>query len=203
MYDVSTYLKQANLKGEDALIVFTSNDSILLCISDGAGGISGGMEASTQVCQYCVEQMEYIDKITDITEFEALLKKLDNKLYHDKNMGEATCVLVQIQDKQIIGASVGDSECWIFRDDCEYELTMFQRKKPLLGSGNCQPIGFGPFTILGDIIIGSDGLFKYTNIQEIKKRVLSKEYTAKDLGELPTQQTGYLQDDLSIILVRE
>ncbi|GAB2191633.1 hypothetical protein MAH1_32410 [Sessilibacter sp. MAH1] len=75
-----------------------------------------------------------------------------------------------------------------------------QNLKPLLGSGSTTPIGFGPMDADKSILLGSDGLFKYIKLEEMKL-LLSTKTTAKEIAKLAKQDIGSLQDDVSIIYI--
>ena len=57
--------------------------------------------------------------------------------------GESTVVVVDVRADSICGASVGDSQAWIVNGADITDLTARQHRKPLLGSGEAEPVGFG------------------------------------------------------------
>lgn len=201
MYEISSYLKQAGKSGEDSLTIFETDDTVLICIADGAGGMSGGLRASRMACNL-VYRIDTSVGYESPEDSESLLIKLDNEICFDHEAGETTMILASIKNGVIWGASVGDSECWTVQNDYEYELTKLQYRKPLLGSGVAKPIGFGPVEVSGNIIFGSDGLFKYTTFEKIKRELSSTGCCINNLAKLATQATGYLQDDVSIIVFK-
>lgn len=99
-----------------------------------------------------------------------------------------------------MGASVGDSEVWLYHEDYSYPLTFLQNIKPLIGSGKSIPIGFGPVNLPVYVLLGSDGLFKYTQQSEIKA-ILKANIRAAGIANLAKIAAGCLQDDISVILV--
>ena len=193
---LSSYLKQSSKDGQDCIAIHEMGDMVLLCLSDGAGGIGGGSIASRMVCALSSD-ISSISKFSSEVEFELLLREIDAALCNDSEAGEATCVLVLIRAGQATGASVGDSQCWLFEADFEYELSRLQNRKPLLGSGGAVPIGFGPVELNGSIVLGSDGLFNYVKTPNIRA---SLPEGAEYLVKLAENSTGYLQDDCSAIV---
>jgi len=56
--------------------------------------------------------------------------------------GETTAVVVDVRTIGIAGASVGDSRAVIVKDGTISELTANQKRKPFIGTGMAEPIGF-------------------------------------------------------------
>ncbi len=201
MFEFSSYLKQQNLKGDDALCLVEIGNSIWFCVSDGAGGTSGGDKASLYVIA-AFKELTGVECFDSPDDFESFLRKLDLALSREPNCGEATAIVGKLVGNIIYGASVGDSEAWVFNCEYDYELTSMQNLKPLLGSGNSTPIGFGPISVDKSVLIGSDGLFKYVKHNEIKS-LLSTKTTAIEIAELAKKETGKLQDDISTIYINK
>jgi serine/threonine protein phosphatase PrpC len=131
-----------------------------------------------------------------------LLRSLDLTLFAEPAAGEATAIIALVTPQLVVGASVGDSEAWLIRHGVELVLTEAQNRKPLLGSGRAEPVGFGPVRLEGRLVVASDGLFKYCD----RERLLSVA-TAEPLGVAATNlvaearlPSGALQDDVSIVL---
>ena len=199
MFEISSHIEQQNLKGDDALYLVELGSSIWFCISDGAGGSGGGDKASL----YVIEAFKSLTSIKNFDfpeDFESFLRKLDLELSVVPNCGEATAIVGKIEDVTVVGASVGDSEAWLFNRKFDCELTAMKSLKPLLGTGNALPIGFGPFSVDGAVLLGSDGLFKYVKHQELQA-LLSTKTTAKEIADLAKKETGKLQDDISVIYI--
>jgi len=200
-YSVDTYLEQSSQHGADNLTVYYGEEQIVVCLADGAGGTSGAKEASSLIMQWVKENQKSLEQSITIERLEEQVNLLDKMMYKSKNVGESTFVMALITDTHIMGVSVGDSKCWMFGKDFDHELSLMQHRKPLLGSGNAQAIGFC-MEMMGTVVIGSDGLFDYTSIEKIKKESQSKNATAKSLAMLAKESTGGLQDDVSVVLVK-
>jgi serine/threonine protein phosphatase PrpC len=84
--------------------------------------------------------------------------------------GQCTAVVVEISEGRVFGASVGDSGAWMLTGKTTIDLTENQHRKPLLGSDEALPMGFGPIELSGRLLIATDGLFKYATESDIAKR---------------------------------
>jgi PPM family protein phosphatase len=199
MYKISSHIEQSS-DGQDAFFVFNANDAIYFCLADGAGGTSGGKEASLFMT-HCSNLIE-LEKLKTPEDFEEYLRKMDFEIYQTPLLGESTVIVGKIQDGNVIGASVGDSECWLFNKSFDYELTSMSINRPLLGSSEAKPIAFGPFELDGVLLIGSDGLFKYADCKKIKDLALSPISIAKDYSSLARLKSGKYSDDIAVIEVR-
>jgi PPM family protein phosphatase len=103
---------------------------------------------------------------------------------------------------KVFGASAGDSGAWLIGATAVQDLTEHQRQKPLLGSGNAVPIGFGPVRHEGRLLMASDGLFKYVPYARICDLARSVA-----LADAPTElvaaarlSSGTLQDDVAVLV---
>jgi len=64
-----------------------------------------------------------------------------------------------IDDDSIVGASVGDCAAWVVPQNNEpREITMHQMRKPRIGTGRANPVGFGPTSLNGVLIAMTDGV---------------------------------------------
>jgi PPM family protein phosphatase len=199
MFEISSYLEQQNKKGDDNLYLVEAFDSIWFCISDGAGGTGEGEAASYYVVE-AFKELVHINSFDNSEDFEGFLRGIDKELSCESHGGEATAIIGKVINGTVMGASVGDSEAWLFNLEYDYELTSLQNIKPLIGSGSSIPIGFGPINLDQSMLLGSDGLFKYTKHTEIKN-LLSNSVKAKNIAELAKNETGKLQDDISAIYI--
>ena len=118
-------------------------------------------------------------------------------------VGQTTAILLVVSAGRVFGASVGDSAAWLLDGSRALDLTENQDRKPLLGSGRAKPAPFGPYDFQGRVLLGSDGLFKYVDIDRIRDiatnlAVGSVPDTLVAAARLPS---GGLQDDIAIIVV--
>ena len=119
--------------------------------------------------------------------------------------GLAAAVVVEIVDGVIRGASVGDACAWLVESFQITDLTVNQRRKPLLGSGDADPIAFGPMPFRGRLLVASDGLVTYARRFELQCRAVvgSLEQSAAALLEAARLGTGRFQDDVALVLAED
>ncbi|WP_044619221.1 hypothetical protein [Gynuella sunshinyii] len=73
MFEYSSYLEQQNVNGDDALYVVEIRNTIWFCISDGAGGITGGAKASSYVIE-AFKDLTRIEGFDSPDDFESFLR---------------------------------------------------------------------------------------------------------------------------------
>ncbi|WLQ16601.1 protein phosphatase 2C domain-containing protein [Hahella aquimaris] len=200
--NITHHLEAPSANGEDALFVCEKDGCIWFCIADGAGGLAGGREASRYVVDAFSRLLDE-EELHSPDDFERHLRRWDRDIAAMSLTGETTAVIGKVVNGEVIGASVGDSQCWLFHPEFVYELTQLQGRKPLLGSGEAVPIGFGPMAFLGVLIVASDGFFNYAPLAQIKPLAYSNDATAPQFADLARNQSGALADDLSIIVIRQ
>lgn len=171
-------------------------DCSLVVLADGAGGTSGGRDAADRVVQNARESIEGPEQCV------SELQRLDRLLY-DASSGEMTAILLVVRDRQLYGASVGDSGVLALATEASFDLTKDQHRGPLLGNGAARPVGFGPFHFNDRILVASDGLLKY--VCESRIRMIATfgplAAAADELVEAARLPSGSLQDDLAIVLL--
>ncbi|MDB6125201.1 MAG: hypothetical protein JWQ71_4194 [Pedosphaera sp.] len=133
-----------------------------------------------------------------------LLETIDREIEADSTAGETTGVIALISGREIVGASVGDSEAWLISPRGAERLTSGQMRKPFLGSGVASPVAFRASFTEGSLLVGSDGLFKYTSEEKICAAVLEKDLkiAVDSLVRLVGLPSGTLPDDVGIALAR-
>ena len=92
--------------------------------------------------------------------------------------GESTAVVVDLQVDRVCGASVGDSQAWVVKGVEITELTACQHRKPLLGSGEADPVGFSHGRLDGLLIVATDGFCNYVKRAEMVKMLPHEDFTA-------------------------
>lgn len=171
------------------------------CIADGAGGTAGGRLASERV-ESRFQESVYSDQFSNPDDFESFLRKLDTEIHNSSNCGETTVVIGLICENEIIGGSVGDSQCWLFYGEKAFEITQMQNRKPLLGSGMSIPIGFGPIPMGEQLLAGSDGFFNYVDPLQLPLMLRENpHFTAEDIAQLAQNRAGKYSDDIAIVYV--
>jgi serine/threonine protein phosphatase PrpC len=181
-------------RNQDRAHYFTSPDSVVLVLADGAGGFGDGARAADRV----------------VTEAQALFSGVHNSPTASLESADvalaregilSTGVIVEIRRDRVIGASVGDSVAWLVTDGQVQELTAAQRRKPLLGDG-AFPVSFRTTELRGRLLLASDGLINYARRDAIISAANGGDLqvSAKLLVDLPRLASGDYPDDVSVIL---
>jgi hypothetical protein len=154
-FEVCKVIRAAKGEGQDCAVVIEGNDSLVIAVADGAGGMAGGRAAAEAVALATIEVSATNANVVVPHHWEELIRSLDAKLATDRAGGETTAVVLVATSAAIAGASVGDSEAWLIHDGNATVLTASQNRKPLVGSGRARPIGFGPIPFRGPSISSS------------------------------------------------
>jgi len=187
---------------QDRGIVVREGVRLVLCVADGAGGVSGGAEAAQMVVSVVSQRASLLN---DANACGSMLRQLDILLANDSAAGETTGVLASIENDKIFGASVGDSGAWLIQaGDSHTDLTASQQRKPLLGSGRALPTRFEAPLKGAALLLATDGLLKYAPAARIAtiSQIHPPEDAAKKLIELVRYRSGALPDDTTVILTR-
>jgi len=182
---------------EDRAHVIASDERTVIVVADGAGGIGGGAGAADVVVR---ETKAAYSRIEDSQQWASQLQQID---FHIGD-GESTAVVVDLRADSICGASVGDSQAWIIAGAQITDLTTSQNRKPLLGSGSANPIGFSHRALDGVLIVATDGFCNY-----VKRDALTRLVAQSDFFEIPRRcvdlvrlPSGDFWDDIAIVACR-
>ena len=201
MYTATSHLQQRPINGEDSLILLEKDETIWFCVADGAGGTGNGALASQYISK-ALSELTAVSEFSHPDDFESFLRKIDLELLAENTGGESTAVIGIVNSGMVTGASVGDSEAWLFNIEYELGITDHQNIKPLLGSGGAIPIGFGPIPLDKYLLVASDGLFKYTELTKLRTK-LNSATVAAEIAQLSALPNGTYQDDVSVILIEK
>jgi serine/threonine protein phosphatase PrpC len=195
-----TLIVAGNPELQDRVEIFTAADRKIVALSDGAGGISGGSQAAEAFIRMVAEQGTSLKNGSDCRN---LLQTADQLISNEPAAGEATGIVLIAGPTHIFGASVGDSEAWLFSSFAKHHLTEKQRRKPLLGSGAAisNAFSFNPAEAM--LLVASDGLWKYTSIEKITAEIQSNDPSTlpERLVNLVRLRSGALQDDVALAVV--
>ena len=188
-----------SVRGEDRLALRVDDDRLIVVVADGAGGTGAGAAAAQTVCDAVLALPPGQES------WENVFFAVDRLLLRSTAGGLAAAVVVEIIDGVIRGASVGDSCAWLVESFQITDLTVNQRRKPLLGSGDADPIAFGPMPFRGRLLVASDGLVTYARRFELQCRAVvgSLEQSAAALLEAARLVTGRFQDDVALVLAED
>jgi len=195
----------ASAKGEDRVDILRLDSGVVMVVADGVGGRPGGGEAATLLVENAVNYFVTADYDIDDLALTRLLTEMDQALADDENAGETTAVVAVVTDDGITGAYVGDSDAYLILPTSEYKLT-HGRRKPYLGYGAAYPEPFNAELRDGTLLLASDGLWKYADLDKICTIVrspdLSLEEIARQLVDAARIPNGSLLDDIAIALCR-
>jgi PPM family protein phosphatase len=189
-------------RGEDRIRVEHFGSRTLAVVADGAGGTGGGAAAAALACSMAAERLRSGGTGT-AKDWARCLYHVDQALVQAG--GQCTAVVVEISEGRVFGASVGDSGAWMLTGKTVLDLTESQHRKPLLGSDEAMPLGFGPIEFSGRLLIATDGLFKYATESEIATRAMGVPVDAAvaQLIAGVRLKSGALQDDVGIVLIED
>lgn len=197
-------------RGEDRVAIDHHGNDYIIVVADGAGGTGSGAEAAQAVCDGIIAEFRtHLNELDDIL-WGAFLNTLDKTMLRTCNGGITTAAVVAINNGRVTGASVGDSMAWLVSDFDIIDLTQYQQRQPLLGSGEANPIGFRPMFMNGRIpygrlLMGTDGLFKYAPPDRIEALARSDdlEKATSSLIDAVRLKSGALPDDVAVVLCEE
>jgi serine/threonine protein phosphatase PrpC len=187
-------------KGEDRLLVEHYGARTLAIVADGAGGMGGGAAAAAMACSIAAQRLR-IGGTGTAEDWARCRYEADQAVV--RTGGQCTAVVVEISEGRVVGASVGDSSAWLLTGKAIVDLTENQHRKPLLGSDEALPMGFGPIELSGRLLIATDGLFKYATESDIAQRataLLANDAVDKLIAGVRLLG-GALQDDVAIIFI--
>lgn len=182
---------------EDRVAIFNHDSRTVVVVADGAGGTGAGDVAALAVMREI--EAEYMN-IHSANEWASLLHQIDCRI----GDGETTAVVVDVRTIGIAGASVGDSRAVIVKDGSISELTVNQKRKPLLGTGMAEAIGFVGPPLDGLLLVGTDGFFNYAKANAILSTIATSDFQAlpRKFIEMVRLPSGDYWDDVGIIAVR-
>jgi PPM family protein phosphatase len=194
----------------DQLGVTKTGWGLVAVVADGAGSTRAAAYAAGFVLGEARELARRAPTPPAKERWVELLTRVDAALARE-GRGQTTAVIVAAEAARaggvsfsITGASVGDSEAWLFSEAGEVDaLTGGQSRKPLIGSGEAKPVAFERATAGGVVLIGSDGLFKYVPYPAIlaKARAGSCVDAVDALAQAAKLPSGGFQDDLSVVRI--
>jgi serine/threonine protein phosphatase PrpC len=189
-------------RGEDRVLVEHYGSRTLAVVVDGAGGTGGGAVGAAMACSIAAERLRTQGSGT-AEDWARCLYEVDQALV--QTGGQCTAVIVEISGGHLFGASVGDSGAWMINGKAVIDLTEHQHRKPLLGTDEAMPMGFGPIELSGRLLIATDGLFKYATESDIVQRAMdgSVNEAVDKLIAGVRLRSGALQDDVGIILIED
>ncbi|MGA7743961.1 MAG: SpoIIE family protein phosphatase [Polyangia bacterium] len=185
--------------GEDRIAEIRMPGRTLFVVADGAGGAAGGADAAEAICGAASAYEDWRMP----SDWAGWLAHVDREMSRSR-VGLAAAVVIEIwDDGRIIGASVGDCEAWMFGGGAaSRSLTAGQSRKPLMGEGTAQPVGFQARLGRGTLLMATDGLWKCMKRARIAKATAIRplEAACATLVDGARLRNGTLQDDVALVL---
>lgn len=196
-FETTSVTVAAQRRCEDRVAVRDFDDGVVIVVADGAGGTGGGAQAADAV----IREVTAGAALTyDAAKWCEVLRQTDLRI----GVGESTCVVAARTAAGIVGASVGDSKAWLLENGELTDLTNGQLRKPLLGSGDAQPVGFSHPAARGLLLVATDGFCNYVRRDVLLKEILWIDFAvlARKLAEMVRLPSGELWDDIGIVACR-
>jgi serine/threonine protein phosphatase PrpC len=197
---VEAAIKVLPASGQDRAIALPTAGGYLVAVADGAGGTGGG----AVVADLLIVALSKITTEAVSMDWWTVLLEFDEELAARRSGGETTAVVAFVDGDRVRGASVGDSEAWLITPTGELsDLTVHQRRKPLIGSGEALPVEFEAERRGGRLLLATDGLTKYAPPERICS-LATKGTVAEALDALANcvrLPSGGLQDDVAVVIV--
>jgi serine/threonine protein phosphatase PrpC len=181
---------------EDRLLIRRAGGRVIVAAADDAGGRCGGAHAA----EFAVRKLIECSPDCSSRQLEELISSIDRELTE----GETTAVVAVLREDRIVGASVGDSCCWLIGDERTIDLTADQVRKVFVGTGRARPVGFERSDPEGTVLIATDGLIDYTSPEKIVAAARGSDLQAapRALIDLVRLRSGDLQDDVAVMVAR-
>jgi PPM family protein phosphatase len=197
MFETASITESYQDRCEDRVAVFSEPARTVIVVADGAGGSGVGAQAAAIVVE---EVRRALPSLDSPTQWCNLLRQVD----HGIGSGESTAVVVDLRRDSVLGASVGDSQAWVVEGAQIKILTSGQRRKPLLGSGEAEPVGFESEKLGGLLIAATDGFCNYVKREEMVKVIPYEDLVVlpKRLVDMVRLHSGALNDDVGIVVCR-
>ena len=185
--------------GKDRIAEIRMPGRTVFFVADGAGSAAGGASAAEAICDAARAYEDWRMP----SDWAGWLAHVDREMSRSR-VGHASAVVIEIADDgRIVGASVGDCEAWMFGGGAaSRSLTAGQSRKPLLGEGTAQPVGFQARLGRGTLLMATDGLWKYMKPARIAKAAAIRplEAACTALVDGTRLRNGTFQDDIALVL---
>jgi len=187
-------------RSEDRAEVFELDDTLVVVVADGAGGLSGGAAASAAIVEAVRARLAHRMDPFDLRAWSELFTTTDAAL-RAQHAGETTAIVAAIAPHGVAGVSVGDSEAWVVGPQLD-PLTKGQ-DRARLGTGRCRPTWFHRRRLDGVLVVATDGLFRHARRDAIAIACADPDATAiaEALVTLPRLPSGAYPDDVAVVVV--
>ncbi len=197
-------VEQTPASGHDRAFLCHHKDALVLVVADGSGGQGGGGEAADMVIEAVKKAINNNIEPGDYAAWCSLLVDIDRHIEEHAEAGETTAIVLALSRRYIAGAACGDSRAVLFSRSGPIDITEKQNRRPMLGSGGALPVPISERSLVGTLVVATDGLFDYSKFPELKKIISRNEKIderAKSLIDSIRLKSGSLPDDVALALV--
>jgi len=186
---------------DDRVAVTARGAAIVVVVADGVGGRTRGGDAASAVEKAVRDACAAGSDPFDVRAWSALLRDVDGTLAR-AFVGETTAIVLAVEDDNVAGVSVGDSEAWLVGGGDVERLTAKQGRARI-GSGHAAPMPFFARTNRRVLVVATDGLFGQVRREAIVAAVATRPVAgiAERLLEIARLASGAYADDTSIVVI--
>ena len=105
--------------GEDRLEVVAVNDTTVIIVADGAGGMGGGAEAADEAVKYLAEQAQQAAQIEAAT-LASWIEAVDHGLSRNPAGGLCTALVVIVSPNDLLGGTLWQKSKKNLQEDSRY-----------------------------------------------------------------------------------
>lgn len=195
---------------EDVVLVWPhpGDAGVLLCsLADGQGGQAGGAAAARVAAEESLRAASSFPakELREAAPWYAVVGAADEAVCEDDAAGYCTLVSLGVSDREVWGASCGDSGALLLSGGQDFLLTEDQRKNPPVGSSAAHPVAFSARLHPGwTLLVLSDGVWKFVgwdNIVGIAAQNQGRALVAALRQAALDANGGRLPDDFSVAML--
>ncbi len=181
---------------------------VLLCsLADGQGGQAGGADAARVAAEESLRAASSFPakELFGAAPWYAVVGAADEAVCEDVAAGYCTLVSLCVSEREVWGASCGDSGALLIQGGRNFLLTENQRKNPPVGSSAAHPVAFSARLHPGwKLLVLSDGVWKFVGWESIAW--IAGQYQGQALiaalrGAAWDANGGRLPDDFTVALL--
>ena len=179
-------------------------------LADGQGGQAGGGEAARLACRVVIETIaaQPVRSVAIASTWANALRQADKRVHEDRDGGYTTLIGFAVVGGFVVGASNGDSACWLADANGHVlDLTVSQAKNPPIGSGFAAPTPFGAkLPTSWTVLAMSDGVWKSVGrhfVEESLRQYRGQALLDALLAQARLPWSGGLGDDFTAITLEK
>jgi hypothetical protein len=137
----------------DRLSVLRDAHRTLIALADGVDSREAAQAAAARTVAELARCFRSGVLPQDPRDWVMILEGIDHAVLGDPDAGEASALVMLVQQGVVMGASVGNSLAYVVRSPEEAQLlSVGERNAPGIGTGFATPLGFGPVQLDGKLI---------------------------------------------------